>query len=198
MWFLKRVKAGIWLKSQRSEKSFLSKRQEQSFSFSPFPFSSSLPPFPSPSLPPSLPPLSLLPSFLLFIFLPSLFLFPSLLFLPSFLFFSFSLQLSLPLYFSSISSLSSCWKLVRDPSPALVLGRGRGVGEHAEANRGLSLFRVPRDNAQLAEIQNSRCHIGGRYKCFWHATRWSPASGWASGQVWVSGVNMFEVSLWEC
>lgn len=60
---------------------------------------------------------------------------------------------------------------------------------------GLPLFKVPRDNAQLVEIQNDRCYIGGSYMCFWKSTRGAPDSCWGIDQGEVSGEKMFELSL---
>lgn len=60
-----------------------------------------------------------------------------------------------------------------------------------EMSRKLFLFKVPRDNAQLVEMQNGRCYAGGRNKCFWVSTRRASDSGWSFlGLGWVSGEKM--------
>lgn len=62
---------------------------------------------------------------------------------------------------------NSSWNLVRDSSPASYLeGPGR-VEVHTEINRKPFLFKVPRDDAQFVEIQDSGYYIGGRYRFFW-------------------------------
>lgn len=95
--------------------------------------------------------------------------------------------------------MESCW----GPKPCTESGRCQRVGVHTDMSRKWSLFKVPRDKAQLVEMQNDRYHSGGRNRCSWVFTRGASDSGWSVGLGQVSGEKMVKlllskISLQEC